>query len=358
VPAMILGICRYHRNSNGWNDIGYNFLVDKFGRIWEGRAGGVDRAVVGAQAQGYNAQSTGIANLGTFSSVPQTDAAIDAMAKLIRWKLPLHGQPTAGTVQVTSAGGSSNRYPNGTEITLQRVSGHRDVDATSCPGDSLYAQLETLRQKVGTIAPSRPRTKIAAGLSAGVLTYGQTTRVSGRLQLMKGGGASGLPVNVQMFISGKWVTIASTMTSGDGGWSVVLKPSAKRIMRAQFPGNGTYVTSTSRQVVVQVRPVVTLSRASAHATVGAKAVLRGRVTPRKSRVLLVVKRRVGKVDRKLGTMRLRAKGGRFSASYKLRGPGLYSYQAVFPGDGNSLSATSVALHVRASGSRSGGAYAR
>ncbi|MFL5826881.1 MAG: peptidoglycan recognition protein [Thermoleophilaceae bacterium] len=358
VPAMILGICRYHRNSNGWNDIGYNFLVDKFGRIWEGRAGGVDRAVVGAQAQGYNAQSTGIANLGTFSSVPQSDVAIDAMAKLIRWKLPLHGQPTAGTVQVTSAGGSSNRYPNGTEITLQRVSGHRDVDATSCPGDSLYAQLEVLRQKVGSIAPSRPRTKIAAALSAGVLTYGQTTRVSGRLQLMTGSGASGLPVNVQMFISGKWVTISTTTTGGEGSWSVELKPSAKRIMRAQFPGNGAYVTSTSRQVVVQVRPVVTLSRAAAHATVGGKAILRGRVTPRKSRVLLVVKRRVGKVDRKLGTLRLRANGGRFSASYKLRGPGLYSYQAVFPGDGNSLSASSLALHVRASGSRGGGAYAR
>ncbi|HEX8855768.1 MAG TPA: peptidoglycan recognition protein [Thermoleophilaceae bacterium] len=358
VPAMILGICRYHRNSNGWNDIGYNFLVDKFGRIWEGRAGGVDKAVVGAQAQGYNAQSTGIANLGTFSSVPQTDAAIDAMARLIRWKLPLHGQPTAGAVQVTSAGGSSNRYPNGTEVTLQRVSGHRDVDATSCPGDSLYAQLQSLRGKVGNVEPSRPRTKIGAAISAGVLTYGQTARVSGRLQLMKGGAAGGLPVNVQMFISGKWVTIARTTSAGDGSWSVSLKPSAKRIMRAQFPGNGSYVASSSRQVVVQVRPVLTLSRAAAHATVGDRAILRGRVTPRKSRILLIVRKRVGKVDRKLGTLKLRAKGGRFSASHRLRGPGLYSYQAVFPGDRNSLAASSVALHVRASGSRSGGAYAR
>ena len=104
----MLGICRYHRNSNGWNDIGYNFLVDKYGTIYEGRAGGVDQPIVGAQAQGFNPSSTGIANIGTFEDVPQSNEALDAMARLIRWKLPLHGAPT-GTVTVTSAGGASNR---------------------------------------------------------------------------------------------------------------------------------------------------------------------------------------------------------------------------------------------------------
>ena len=113
MAAMVLGICRYHRNSNGWDDVGYNFLVDKYGKIFEGRAGGIDQPVVGAQAQGWNSTSTGIANLGTHTSVPQNDEALEALSRLIAWKLPLHGVPVTGQVTLTSEGGSQNRYPRG-----------------------------------------------------------------------------------------------------------------------------------------------------------------------------------------------------------------------------------------------------
>ena len=67
-PAVVRGIQRYHQSSNGWSDVGYNFLVDRFGQIYEGRAGGIDRAVIGAQAQGWNSVSTGIASVGTHTS--------------------------------------------------------------------------------------------------------------------------------------------------------------------------------------------------------------------------------------------------------------------------------------------------
>jgi hypothetical protein len=150
---MILAICRYHRDSNGWDDIGYNFLVDRFGRVWAGRAGGIDKAVVGAQTAGFNPGSTGIANLGTFEATRQTGAAIGAMARLIRWKLPLHGTRTSGHATLVSVGSPDGGYPAGKVLRLARIAGHRNAFPTDCPGDALFAQLPDLRERVGSLAP-------------------------------------------------------------------------------------------------------------------------------------------------------------------------------------------------------------
>ena len=168
--AIVLGIAKYHRDHNGWNDLGYNFIVDQYGQIFEGRAGGIDQAIVGAQAQGFNSVSTGVACLGTYTSVAQTEAGMDALARLIGWKLSLHGIPTSGTVTVTSAGGETNKFAAGTPVTFQRISGHRDGNATSCPGNVLYTQLPDLRVRaggyagpiVGPVARGRRRPRSAA----------------------------------------------------------------------------------------------------------------------------------------------------------------------------------------------------
>src|SRR5919204_5901495 len=133
--SIVLGIAKYHRDTNGWNDIGYNFLVDKYGQVFEGRAGGVEQAVVGAHAQGYNDQSTGVALLGTFSDEGIPEPAMAAVAQLLGWKMSLHGVPCEGGLTVISGGGSLNRYSAGTPVAMQRISGHRDGDKTSCPGD-------------------------------------------------------------------------------------------------------------------------------------------------------------------------------------------------------------------------------
>ncbi len=138
VPAIIRGIYSFHTQSRGWSDIGYNFLIDRFGRTWEGRAGGVDQPVIGAHTGGFNSQLFGAAAIGTFSTASPPAATMTAFNKLFAWKLGLaHVDPTA---KVTLAGMKTSVYT---------VSGHRDADGapndTECPGNALYAKLASIR---------------------------------------------------------------------------------------------------------------------------------------------------------------------------------------------------------------------
>ncbi len=101
-----------------------------------------------AQAEGWNAQSTGVANLGNFSNGGQSSAALRALDRLISWKLDVHGTPRGGKATLVSAGGGTNRYRAGTRVQFNRISGHRNGNHTECPGDGLYAQLPRLRRAV------------------------------------------------------------------------------------------------------------------------------------------------------------------------------------------------------------------
>jgi hypothetical protein len=155
-PGIVLGICRFHRNGNGWNDIGYNFLVDRFGTIYEGRAGGIAEAVVGAHAQGYNSQSFGAASLGTHTTVGVTEEAKQAFSQLIAWKLALHGTIAAGKVRLISGGGSANKYPAGKRVRVRRVFGHGRVGETACPGAALNRQVKEIRHRAQAMIDQHP----------------------------------------------------------------------------------------------------------------------------------------------------------------------------------------------------------
>ncbi|HEX2436053.1 MAG TPA: N-acetylmuramoyl-L-alanine amidase, partial [Solirubrobacterales bacterium] len=146
-PGIVLGICRFHRNGNGWNDIGYNFLVDRFGDVYAGRSGGVRKAVVGAHAQGFNSQTTGVASIGTHTNDPITDAAEDAFVDVIAWKLALHGTKAGGRTRLVSGGGSVNKFPSGKKVRVTRVFGHGRVNETACPGGRLKKALERIARR-------------------------------------------------------------------------------------------------------------------------------------------------------------------------------------------------------------------
>ena len=143
VPALIRSFYKYHTHSLGWSDIAYNFLIDSFGTIWEGRYGGMDLPVRGAHTLGFNASSTGFCVIGNFESVEPAQATLDSIAKLAAWKLSMYARDPQGWTEVTSEG--SDKFPKGNVVTLPVIDGHRDTNDTACPGGNLYAQLPGVR---------------------------------------------------------------------------------------------------------------------------------------------------------------------------------------------------------------------
>ena len=167
--AIVRAIEIYHVQGNGWNDIGYNFLVDKYGQIFEGRYGGMTRPVIGAHAMGFNAGSAGVALIGSYSAATVTPAARAALVSLLAWRLDIsHVDPRSRVVRV-SAG--NPRYPPGTAVTLNAISGHRDTYPTSCPGSSLYAQLPSIRIAVARRGLPKIYEPVAVGSLGGPVRF-------------------------------------------------------------------------------------------------------------------------------------------------------------------------------------------
>jgi hypothetical protein len=270
VPAMLRAIYAYHRFARGWNDIGYNFVVDLYGRIFEARAGGVEEPVVGAQAGGYNLVSTGVAILGSFSGTPISSAAGDALERLLAWKLALHGRPATGhvTVRVNPAGAVYSRFPANARVSLPRVAGHRDGDSTNCPGDALYGELPAIRSRVRqlagrpvratlampaqtptpTPAPTPPPPPAATPAPSAAVPGGEARTLTGRLTHLDGTAVAGVRVAVQqrsVSARGEVVserTIAEATTDAQGRWSSPVSFLPRRgggvTLRAMSSGTG------------------------------------------------------------------------------------------------------------------------
>lgn len=145
-PAVVRAIYGYHTRVLGWDDIGYHLLVDRYGRIYEGRAGGVDRPVIGAHAGGFNQRTSGISVMGSFQVSAPPPAAYRALVDVLAWKAQAHGIDPRGSTELRSTG--STRYPAGARPRIATLAGHRDLSKTACPGQALYDQLPALREQV------------------------------------------------------------------------------------------------------------------------------------------------------------------------------------------------------------------
>jgi hypothetical protein len=172
--ALMRGFQAYHVKSNGWADIGYNFLVDRYGQIFEGRYGGIDRNVVGAHAQGFNTGSVGVAVIGTFDSTGITPAARAALVSLLAWRLDVAHVDPLSTLNFLSGG--NPRFAVGMSVPLRAVSGHRDTGFTSCPGTILYGALPAIARETAAFGGPKLYSPVARGTIGAPIRF--TARVS------------------------------------------------------------------------------------------------------------------------------------------------------------------------------------
>ncbi|QBJ96683.1 cold-shock protein [Rhodococcus sp. ABRD24] len=143
--GIVRGIYAYHAQTLGWCDIGYNVLVDRYGQIFEGRFGGLDRPVQGAHAGGFNENTVGVAMMGDFTSVAPPQATIESVGKFLGWRLKAAGLNPKGTTRMYSEGTQFSKYPIGAAVDLPIIFAHRDVGYTECPGNVGYTKMGQIR---------------------------------------------------------------------------------------------------------------------------------------------------------------------------------------------------------------------
>lgn len=143
-PGIVRSIWRFHTIDRGWGDIGYNFLVDKYGRVYEGRSGTLTapagKMAIGAHAAPANTGSVGISVMGNYTgSVTPSQTVLNKLETVLAWQFARSGVNATGTRTYTDQAGVTRTIPT--------IAGHRDVSATVCPGN-IYPTLAQLRRDV------------------------------------------------------------------------------------------------------------------------------------------------------------------------------------------------------------------
>jgi hypothetical protein len=244
--SIVRGIERYQVKSKGWNDIGYNFLVDKCGRIFEGRAGGVHRSVLGAHTLGFNANASAVAVIGDYRSTGIPAAARASVAQLAAYKLGAWSNPPLGKVGLVSGG--SDRFPAGRTALLNRISGHRDTGRTECPGNALYAQLPAIRAAAGA-APAGLRYRGVNGATVyGGKYYTKGTTAGPAWDLST---PTRMMDRFEVWVDGR---LSAAAPSGHRQAAVRLEPGVHRLVVKAVHLSGKAATAAAEVVVDPVAP--------------------------------------------------------------------------------------------------------
>jgi uncharacterized protein with LGFP repeats len=167
--AIVQSIYAYHTQILGWCDIAYNALVDKYGQVFEGRAGALTGPVQGDHTGGFNRDTWAVAMIGNFDDVAPTPIQLHTVGRLLGWRLGLDHVDPEGTVTLVSAGGPDTNFPVDATATLPTIFSHRDVGATDCPGNVAYGRLGEIRDIAARFKnPPRPQ-DLAMSLQGGAI---------------------------------------------------------------------------------------------------------------------------------------------------------------------------------------------
>lgn len=213
-PAVVRSIWNFHVFTNGWSDIGYNYLVDPNGLIYEGRAGGDN--VLGAHFSCANSGTMGTALLGTFTTAIPAEKALTSLKYLLAWKSDQRAIDPLGST-----------FHGSTQLNLQNISGHRDANAstapmacpgTECPGNALYPLLPVVRSEVKGFTDPADDFSLSTAVSSISLQTGSTGSLLISTATVKGQAQtvrleiSGLPAGVTATINPPVITSGASAT--------------------------------------------------------------------------------------------------------------------------------------------------
>ncbi len=278
VPGIIRSIYAYHVRANGWCDVGYNYLIDRFGRIWEGRAGGVTKAVLGAHTGGFNYDSFGVSLIGAYNKTQPSTEMLAAAEQLFAWRLgSYYIDPTANTTLVADSF-SGSRYRTGTTVKFKTISGHRDADQTTCPGSYAYADLPDIRTATrqlmgaGLVAPGATTSTAQMANGTVTVTAGALTTETWTLTVTD---ATGVTLRTLTGAATRATDIATTWDLTDDAGAPV-PPGAYTLTLSAVDADGA--TAVPWSAPFTVSPPVTLS-VPAQTTLHAPVTATGRGIP-------------------------------------------------------------------------------
>jgi hypothetical protein len=264
--ATMRAIYWFHTARRGWCDIGYNFVIDRGGNVYEGRwarrykpweihssENPRGRAVAGAHVLGFNSGSVGVSLMGNFERAPVPPAMRRSLARLLAWEVDRHGLRARGTHLYRNP--DTGRMRN-----LPYIAGHRDAGQTSCPGRYLYSALPGIRRDVqAVIGAGKTNTAMTFPLAPTDVPYGSPLTLSGTLLTAEGEPIVGASVKLwQKESKETWVPFVTTTTSTEGTFSFSITPQTNATVTAVYNGDDRTWGSQSGNVRMKVHPTVSL----------------------------------------------------------------------------------------------------